>query len=147
RRRRPHLVGGDRGVTVVRRLEDAWVADDFGGRRRRLRAEPHQELLVAGERPGEAGDRRGHPLIAGDDGFHGPVFGPQKALEHGRPAVLSHSLTSSHTAAVAGVGPTSAPPPYNPRYALRPHRPPQWPPRDHRGDALPPVGRRGLLGG
>src|SRR5690606_34664906 len=107
------LIRCDGGVAVVGRLEDPGVAYDLGRRRRRLRAEPHQQLLVAGQRTGEPGDGGRHPLIAGDHGLHGAVLGSQEVFEHRRSAVASHSLASSHTGAVAGVG-EPLPHPYNP---------------------------------
>ncbi len=94
---------GDRGLAGVGRLEDARIDHDLRRGGGSLGPEADPQAVVARQRPGEAGDRRGHPLVAGDDGLDGPLLRRQDLGEHGLPR---HSPSFSH-AAIAG-GPRRA---------------------------------------
>ena len=92
-----HLGRGDRGLTGVCRLEHPGVDDDLSGGGRRPGPEAHAEVVVARQRSGEAGHRRGHPLVARHHRLDGPLFGREDLGEEGFFSA-AHSPPLSHAA-------------------------------------------------
>ena len=90
-----HLGRSDRRLAGVGRLEDAGVEDDLSRGGRSLRAQAQAKVVVARQRSGETGHRRGHPLVAGDHHLDGPLLGGQQLGQHGGFAP-GHSPSLSH---------------------------------------------------